>query len=413
VRATDPTHTLTALVRHERTRLVATLVRQYGFDLAEEAVDAAIESALAQWPEQGTPASPRAWLLQVARRRAIDVVRHHGMAKGVHQALEYAAGSDAQELEHEPELPDDLLRLVFTCCHPAIARDAQVALALRWLSGLSTEDVARAFCLTVSTMAQRLTRSKAKIETAGIPYRVPERRELGERLSAVLEVVYAIFNEGYVATTGSELSRVDLEDEALRLSELIVSLLPEHAEARAMLALLLLIRARRAARTGPGGELVPLEEQDRARWDRAMIVRGQHLLEQALREGPASSYAIEAAIQAVHDSAESFQATDFRQIVELYRLLRAHGDTPLVKLNLAVASSWVDGPEPALAEVLKLEQAGALDGHHALFAAKADLLRRLGRLAEARAAYERAILLTKNGAEQEFLRARQTRLSSP
>jgi RNA polymerase sigma-70 factor (ECF subfamily) len=388
-------------------------VRQYGFDLAEEAVDTAIESALAQWREQGTPASPRAWLLQVARRRAIDVVRHRGMAKGVHHALEHAAASDVEEPEHEPEFPDDRLRLVFTCCHPAIARDAQVALALRWLSGLSTEDVARAFCLPVPTMAQRLTRAKAKIETAGIPYEVPERRELAERVSAVLEVVYAIFNEGYVATTGSELSRVDLEDEALRLAELLVSLLPEHAEAKAMLALLLLIRARRAARTGPEGELVPLEEQERTRWDRAMILRGQTLLEQALREGPASSYAIEAAIQAVHDSAQSFQATDFRQIVELYRLLRAHGDTPLVMLNLAVASSWVDGPEPALAQVLELEEARQLEAHHALFAAKADLLRRLGRVAEARAAYERAIQLTKNRAEQEFLLARQGRLSSP
>ena len=406
----QPADTLAQLVREERTRLVATLVRHYGFDLAEEAVDAAIESALAQWPVQGTPASPRGWLLAVARRRAIDVVRHRGMARSVHDALGASAEPSAQGSE-EDDLPDDRLRLVFTCCHPAIARENQVALALRWLSGLSTEDVARAFCVSVPTMAQRLTRAKSKIETARIPYEVPERRELAERVSAVLEVVYAIFNEGYVATAGAELGRVDLQHEALRLAELLVALLPEHAEAKAMLALLLLIHARRDARTGPMGELLSLEEQDRTRWDGAMIARGSELLEQALAEAPASSYAVEAAIQAVHDAAPSFAATDFAQIVELYRLLAQRSDSPLVALNLAVARSMVAGPASALEEVLALEQAKSLEGHHSLPAAKADLLRRLGRHEEARAAYDRAMALTKNEAEREFLRTRKRTLS--
>jgi RNA polymerase sigma-70 factor (ECF subfamily) len=405
-----PTDALAQLVRDERTRLVATLVRQYGFDLAEEAVDAAIESALAQWKEQGTPASPRAWLLQVARRRAIDSVRHRGMAKGVHDSLGAAVQASAPLFE-EQNFPDDRLRLVFTCCHPAIARENQVALALRWLSGLSSEDVARAFCVPVATMAQRLTRAKSKIEAARIPYEVPERRELGERVSAVLEVVYAIFNEGYVATTGSTLSRVDLQEEALHLGELLVSLLPEHSEAHAMLSLMLLIHARKEARCTPDGALVPLEEQDRARWDQASIARGKALLEHALSAGPPSAYAIEAAIQALHDEAASFRDTDFAQIVALYRLLHAHTHEPLVALNLAVARAMVDGPEAALADVCELEAQGLLRAHHALHAAKADLLRRLGRNQEARAAYDAAIVATKNQAEQAFLRGRRDALA--
>jgi RNA polymerase sigma-70 factor, ECF subfamily len=402
-----PAHaTLSALVRAERTHLVATLLRQYGFDLAEEAVDAAIESALAQWPTQGVPASPRAWLLSVARRRAIDVVRHRGMAKKAHQAIG-AFSATSGSLSDEHELADDRLRLVFTCCHPAIARESQVALALRWLSGLSTDEVARAFCVPVPTMAQRLTRAKTKIEGARIPYEVPERRELPERVSAVLEVVYAIFNEGYVATEGSELTRVDLAEEALRLAELIVELLPDHAEARALLALLLLVHARRAARLSGEGELVTLEEQDRALWDHNAIARGAGLLEQALAAGPPSAYAIEAAIQALHDQAPSYAATDFRQIVILYGMLRARTNVALVALNLAVARAMVEGPAVALAALRALEDDPALARHHALYAAEADMLRRLGRDDEARAAYDQAIAATKNLAEQGFLRKRR------
>jgi RNA polymerase sigma-70 factor (ECF subfamily) len=407
----DEQHTLAALVRDERTRLVATLVRQYGFNLAEQAVDAAVFAALEQWPRDGVPASPRGWLLSVARRRAIDVVRHSRTADAVHEAL-ITRSPDATYLDAQA-LPDDRLRLLFTCCHPAIARENQVALALRWLSGLSTEDVARAYCVPVPTMAQRLTRAKTKIEAARIPYEVPERSELAERVSAVLEVVYAIFNEGYVATTGSTLSRVDLAEEALHLAELAVSLLPASTEARALLALLWLIHARRDARTDPDGGLVALDEQDRSRWDRAAIERGKALLGSALSApGPVSAYAIEAAIQALHDDAPSYLATDFRQIVMLYGMLRQRADAPIVALNEAVARSMVDGPALSLDLLRALEPEASLRTHHAFHAAKADMLRRLGRTDEARKAYDQAIACTKNAAEQTFLTRRRDVLTA-
>jgi RNA polymerase sigma-70 factor, ECF subfamily len=407
----DEQHTLAALVRDERTRLVATLVRQYGFDLAEEAVDAAVCAALEQWPRDGVPASPRGWLLSVARRRAIDVVRHCRTADDVHEALS-TRSPDATDID-EQALPDDRLRLLFTCCHPAIARENQVALALRWLSGLSTEDVARAYCVPVPTMAQRLTRAKTKIEAARIPYEVPERRELADRVSAVLEVVYAIFNEGYVATTGSTLSRVDLAEEALHLAELTVSLLPGSSEARALLALLWLIHARRDARTDSNGGLVALDEQDRGRWDRAAIERGKALLRSALSApGPVSAYAIEAAIQALHDDAPSYVATDFQQIVMLYGMLCHRTDAPIVALNEAVARAMVDGPALSLELLRALEQEASLRTHHAFHAARADMLRRLGRTDEAREAYDQAIACTKNSAEQTFLARRRDTLTA-
>lgn len=405
----EPARALVDLVRAERTRLVATLVRAYGFDLAEESIDAAIEAALQQWPVEGTPASPRAWLLAVARRRAIDAVRHRSTAALVHDALAVIADEACTE-EEGARFPDDRLRLVFTCCHPAIARDAQVALALRWISGLSTEEIARAFLVPVPTMAQRLTRAKSKIEAARIPYDVPEARELPERLSAVLEVTYAIFNEGYVATAGSALQRVDLAEEALRLGELLVALLPD-AEAKALLALLWLVHARRAARCTAEGDLVPLEEQDRSAWDRAAIARGKGLLAEALATGAPTAYAIEAAIQALHDDAPRFADTDFRQIVALYGMLRARTEAPIVALNEAVARAMVDGPERALADVEAIEASGALGAHHAVPAAKADLLRRLGRVTEARAAYDAAITASKNEVERRFLAARRAALS--
>ena len=318
---TTPTGELAALVRVERTRLIATLVRRHGFDVAEESIDAAIEAALRQWPSEGVPRSPRSWLLAVARRRAIDLARHRAVATEVHDELR-TLREQGEEDDGALPFPDDRLRLVFTCCHPAIAPENQVALALRWISGLSTEDVARAFCVPVPTMAQRLTRAKSKIEAARIPYEVPERSELPARLASVLEVVYAIFNEGYVATAGAELQRIDLAEEARRLAELIVALIPESGDALAMLALLLLIDARRAARVSADGELVPLEEQDRSIWRHAAIARGKKLLERAMTLAPPSAYAIEAAIQALHDEATSYAATDFAQIVALYALLR-------------------------------------------------------------------------------------------
>lgn len=409
----EPKDALATLVRTERTRLVATLVRRYGFDLAEEAVDAAIEAALEQWPNQGMPASPRAWLLSVARRRAIDRVRHQLAANVVHDTLRTLSAVEAADVDdpNAADLPDDRLRLVFTCCHPAIAREAQVALALRWLSSLSTEEVARAFCVPVPTMAQRLTRAKTKIEAARIPYEVPERSELAGRLGAVLEVVYAIFNEGYIATTGSELQRVDLADEGTRLAELVVQLLPDASDARSMLALLLLIHARRRARVASDGAFVPLEEQDRALWDCAEIAKGKALLEEALSAGPPSAYAVEAAIQAVHDDAPTWASTDFAQIVTLYRILRDKTDAPIVRLNEAVARSMVDGPAAVMADIAALEQEGSLAGHPALPAAKADLLRRLGDHGGARIAYEAAILATKNDVEREFLARRSRALA--
>ncbi len=404
-------HTLATVVRHERTRLVATLVRRHGFDVAEESIDAAVEAALRQWPAQGVPASPRAWLLEVARRRAVDLVRRRAMASEVHDAIRaFSAAGDLDEDCGRAPFPDDRLRLVFTCCHPAIARETQVALALRWLSGLSTEDVARAFCVPVPTMAQRLTRAKSKIEAARIPYEVPERAELPARLGAVLEVVYAIFNEGYIATTGAALQRVDLADEAVRLSELVVALLPEHSDARAMQSLLTLIHARRAARCTADGDLVPLEDQDRSLWDAEAITRGRAMLTRALSLGPPGAYAIEAAIQAVHDEAVRFAATDFPQIVALYGLLRARTGAPIVALNEAVARAMVDGPEAALAAVDAIDRGGTLGGHHAVPAARADLLRRLGRTDASREAYDAAIRATRNDVERRFLARRRAAL---
>ncbi len=400
--------TLAAVVREERARIVATLVRRYGYDVAEESLDAAVEAALRQWPTEGVPASPRAWLLGVARRRAIDLVRHRVMAATTHQDLG-ALATEAVEDEHDP-FPDDRLRLVFTCCHPAIARESQVALALRWISGLSTEDVARAFCVPTTTMAQRLTRAKGKINAARIPYEVPEHSELPERVEAVLEVVYAIFNEGYVATAGESLQRVDLAEEAVRLAELLVVLLPESADVRAMCALVTLIHARRDARCADDGGFVPLEEQDRSRWDEVAIARGRELLTAALASGAPSTYAIEAAIQMVHDEAPRFAETDFAQIVALYGLLRARTGEPVVALNEAVARAMVDGAAEALARVEAIAEGGTLDGHPALPAARADLLRRLGRDGEARAAYDAAIAATRNEVERRFLARRRAGL---
>ena len=408
----EPAVALATVVRAERARLIATLVRAYGFDLAEEAIDAAIEAALVQWPAEGTPTSPRAWLLSVARRRAIDHVRHAKIVDETHTDIRALEPGEA-ESESDADaaaFPDDRLRLLFTCCHPAIAREAQVALALRWISGLSTEDVARAFCVPVPTMAQRLTRAKSKIEIARIPYEVPERAELPARLSAVLEVIYAIFNEGYVATAGVELSRIDLADEALRLGELVTSLLPESSESKALLALLWLIHARRDARS-IDGDLVALEEQNRTRWDTAAIARGQALLREALASGPPTVYAIEAAIQALHDEAPSYAATDFRQIVRLYAMLRERSDAPVIAVNEAIARAIIEGPEIALDRIVALEREDSLAGHPVLCAAKADLLRRLGRVAEARMAYDDAIRATKNEAEQRFLARRRDTLT--
>lgn len=407
----DPRDALARTLRDERARIVAALVRRWGFDLAEECLDAAVEQALRQWPVEGVPTSPRAWLLSVARRRAIDAVRHRVMADEAHRALRVCA-DDLDEALEDParHLPDDRLRLLFTCCHPALAPETQVALALRWLSGLSTDDVARAFCVPTATMAQRLTRAKSKIEGAGIPYEVPGREELPARIARVLEVIYAIFNEAYVATSGEALTRVDLAHEALRLSALAVELMPDEAATHALLALLTLIHARHDARTDADGTPVSLEDQDRARWDADAIARGRAHLLHSLTLGPPSPWTFEAAIQAVHADAPRYADTDFAQIVALYDLLCARVDSPVVRLNAAVARAHTDGPAAALARVEDL--ANELTAHPALHAARADLLARLGRLDEARGAWDRAITATRNEAERRFLQRRRARLST-
>jgi RNA polymerase sigma-70 factor, ECF subfamily len=417
----DPKALLSELIRNERTRLIAALVRRYGFDVAEECVDAAFERALSQWQVQELPLSPYGWLLSVARRRAIDRVRHEAMAGTAHEELKHVGPDAAEAVDLDSAaLPDERVRLLFTCCHPAIARDAQIALSLRWLSGLSTEDVARAFCIPVATMAQRLTRAKTKIETAKIPYEVPAQRELPEREGAVLEVVYAIFNEGYVATSGVQLQRHDLVQAALQIAELVTQLLPESADAKAVFALLLLIHARTPARVSPEGELIPLQEQDRTRWDASRITQGKEMLHASLSQGAPSAYAVEAAIQALHNEATCYEATDFRQIVALYAVLRQKTDTPIICLNQIVARAMSEGTkhteriESALQSLLALYAASPaeFETHPALFAAKADFLRRLGRPQEAQDAYSEAIARTRNEAEKRFLLRRKLELES-
>lgn len=399
---------LAAVHRDDRARIVAALVRRFGFDIAEESFEAAIEQAITRWSVEGVARDPAGWLRSVAWRRAIDRVRRMVIdrdARGqLAHTIEPSSGAEPTSIE------DDRLRLLFTCCHPAIARESQVALALRWLSGLSTSEVARAFCVAESAMAQRLTRAKSKIAAARIPYEIPAEDELHERIAAVLEVIYAIFNEGYVATEGPELSRVELADEAIYLGATLVQLVPESADARAMLSLMLLVHARRDARHAGEQGMIALDEQDRARWDQPMIARGTALLREALARGRPSAYAIEAAIQALHDESPSYAQTDFAQIVELYALLRAKMDHPLIELNEAVARSMIDGPEPALRALAAIERRGALAEHHALYAAKADLLRRCGRVREAQRAYDRAIERTRNEAEQRFLLRRRAAL---
>ena len=396
---------LADLVQRERRALVATMAkRTQSLDIAEEAVDRAFEAALAQWPTDGLPDNPRAWLYRAATHKATDALRHHKMSERVHEELGRAMEPAWDHPPDSESFPDDQLRLIFTCCHPALATDAQVALALRLLSGLSTDEVARAFAVPEVTMAQRLVRAKNKIRAAKIPYEVPESSELGERLMAVLDVVYAIFNEGYVATGGASLLRVDLAAEALRLSVLLRALLPDRREPLSLLALLLLIDARRPARVSADGELVLLADQDRGLWDRAQVERGKRLLEESLRKpGEVDHYAIEASIQALHDEARTYAETDFTQIAALYKLLRERADSPLVELNEAVAIAMASGPADGLARLRGMKSRGVLTEHHLLHAAEADLLRRLGRSEEARSAYARALSLATNQVERAFL----------
>ena len=397
--------------RQERERILATLIRILGdIDLGEEALAAALEAALVQWPREGTPANPRAWLIRAARNKAIDRMRRRALFedKRAELAAEAALAREDAALDADDEVTvhDDQLRLIFTCCHPALAVEAQVALTLRTLCGLETEAIAHAFLVPPATMAQRLVRAKAKIRQARIPYRVPDADDLRARVDAVLAVVYLVFNEGYAASSGDALIRPELCAEAIRLGRLLVGLMPADTEVRALLALMLLTDARRAARVDAAGEVVLLEDQDRARWDREAIREGLALVEAALRAGPPGAYALQAAIAGVHARAARAEETDWREIAALYGLLRAATPSGVVALNHAAAVAMAQGPAEGLRLMDALAADGTLAGYHLLPAARADLLRRLGRFSEAAAAYREALALVANDADRRFLERR-------
>ena len=396
-----------AIYRNESRRIFATLVRLLGdFDLAEEALHDAFRAALEQWPAQGVPANPRAWLVSAGRFKTIDGIRRRARFESWDDdAAEAIADPTLAWDQRDPDaeaLEDDRLRLVFTCCHPALPPDAQVALTLREVCGLTTEAIAAAFMVPAPTIAQRIVRAKARIREAGIPYQVPPVAELAVRLDAVLRVVYLVFNEGYAASSGATLMRPDLSAEAIRLGRLLADLLPE-PEAIGLLALMLLHESRRAARCTAAGEMVLLEEQDRRRWDPALIAEGTALVERALQSRRFGPYTLQAAISAVHAEAAEAHATDWAQIAGLYDVLLRAEPSPVVALNRAVAIAMRDGPAAGLALVDDLLARGELADYHLAHAARADLCRRLGRAAQARAAYERALSLARQEPERQFL----------
>ena len=401
---------------------MATLIRVLGdFDLAEEAVQDAFITALETWPERGIPDNPGAWITTTARNRAIDRLRRRkvlaekaellGRRAAIEEELA-AVDPDAALDGADPMTPivDDRLRLIFTCCHPALAMDARVALTLRTLGGLSTPEIARAFLVPEATLAQRLVRAKRKIRDAGIPYRFPDDHALPERLDGVLRVLYLVFSEGYDASGGDRLLRGELSTEAIRLGRVLASLMPDEPEVLGLLALMLLHDARRLTRTGLNGELVLLEDQDRRLWDRARIDEGQALLERAMRMRRAGPYQLQAAIASLHDEAASSLGTDWPQISALYRILGEMQPSPVIELNRAVAVAMADGPAAGLALIERIAAAGQLAEYPYLHSSRADLLRRLGRRVEAAAAYRAALALTTNGPERAFLEMRLAEL---
>ena len=396
------------LYREERPRALATLIRLLGdFDLAEEALQEAFAAALDQWPAAGVPRNPRAGLVSTGRHKAIDRLRRDKSFAAKRAEIAYLSETAAPPPD-APEEPftDDLVRLIFTCCHPALALEAQVALTLKTLCGLSVEEIARAFLVSPATMAQRLVRAKGKIRAARIPYEVPGSDRLAERLDGVLRVVYLVFNEGYAATSGDALVRRELCREAIRLGRLLRALLPGSSEVAGLLALMLLHDSRRAARLDAAGELVTLEEQDRSLWDRGQIAEGQTLAEAALRRGGAGFYALQAAIAALHAQGTRAEDTDWPQIAALYALLLRLHPSPVVALNHAAAVAMGERLERGLRLIEELEASGELEAYHLLPAAKADILRRLGRRPEAAAAYERALQLVTHDAERRYLQRR-------
>ena len=386
------------LHRREYGRMLATLIRAVrDITLAEDCLQEAFAVALEQWPARGVPPNPVAWLMTTARHKAIDQIRRRALAERKQEQM-----ISAFTPEENAPVPLDTLRLIFTCCHPALAPEARVALTLRTICGLTTEEIARAFVTPVPTVAQRLVRAKAKILHAGIPYEVPDEERLAERVEAVLAVIYLVFNEGYSASAGAELVRADLCAEATRLARQLVSLLPGEREAQGLLGLILLTDARRNTRVDTAGEIVLLEDQDRTRWDRARIAEGTALAQRALQGGPAGRYGVQAAIAALHANAASASETDWAQIAALYGVLARLHPSPVVELNRAAAVAMAEGPEKGLA----LLEGISLPGYHLLPAACADLLRRLGRFSEAAAAYRAALALVKHPAERRYLERR-------
>jgi RNA polymerase sigma-70 factor (ECF subfamily) len=409
-RCADPIRELLdSLYRVESGRILATLIRLLGdFDLAEEAMHEAFAAALSVWPRDGVPGNPRPWLISAARFKAIDTLRRRARFDASQDELvRYleARGGSAERSVEEESVEDDRLRLIFTCCHPSVPPEARVAITLREVCRLTTEEIAKAFLTTPRTLAQRIVRAKAKIREAHIPYEVPTPRELPERLGAVLQVLYLVFNEGYSAAAGAEVTRAELTGEAIRLGRLLSELMPE-PEVIGLLSLMLLQESRRAARSSPTGELILLEHQDRSVWNREQIAEGVALLERALKSRRFGSYTLQAAIAAVHAEAASVATTDWGQIVALYDQLLRIQPSPVVELNRAVALAMRDGPEAGLANIDAVLEDGGLANYYLAHSARADMCRRLGRTAEARSAYEKALALTQQEPERQFLQER-------